>query len=162
MAQLTFASIPGFFDLADSTIIGGQPLTDDAIAKISHNAKFAAVRHESIYMGFYRNADVVPTPTSPVDGYAYTRAECLFFLIHASSLSPGAGFVVGQAAFPALAANAGAGNILATPYEMFIESSGSTGTPGKITLSNYYSTSGRVVEGTVTVYCLAMRSSAVG
>ncbi len=162
MAQLTFASIPGFFDLADSTIVGGQPLTDDAIAKVSHNAKFAAVRHESIYMGFYRNGDVVGVPVSPVDGYAYTRAECLFFLIHASTLSPAAGFVVGQASFPGLASQAGSGTIIATPYQMFIESSTSTGTPGRITLSNYYSTSGAVNEGTVAVYCLAMRSSVVG
>ena len=31
MSQLTMASIPGFFDIADSAIAGGQPLTDDSI-----------------------------------------------------------------------------------------------------------------------------------
>ncbi len=163
MSQLTFASIPGFFDLGDSTIVGGQPLTDDAISKISHNAKFAAVRVEPFYMGFYRNGDVVPTPVSPVDGYAYARVECLFFLIHASSAAPAAGFVAGQANFPALIAqSSGTGALIASPYRMFIESSTSTGTPGQITLSNYWTGNAEIFEGTVAVYCLAMRSSVVG
>ncbi len=161
MSQLTFSQIPGFFDIADSAIAGGQPLTDDTIAKISHNAKFGVVRIEPIYMGFYQNGNTVPTPVSPVDGYAYSRQECLFFLIHASTLSPGAGFAPGQALFPPLATNAGSGSILATPYQMFIQPS--TGpVPGQITLSNSYSTSGVVSEGTVAVYCLATRSSILG
>ncbi len=161
MSQLTFSQIPGFFDIADSAIAGGQPLTDDALAKISHNAKFGVVRVEPFYMGFFTNGNTVGTPVSPVDGYAYTRQECLFFLIHASTLSPGAGFVPGQALFPGLAANAGTGSILASPYQMFIQ--GSAGpTPGQVTLSNYYSTSGVVNEGTIAVYCLATRSSLLG
>lgn len=158
MSQLTFSSIPGFFDLADLTIVGGQPLTDDAIAKISHNAKFGAVRCEIIYMGFFSNGGVVPTPVSPVDGYAYSRGECLFWLIHASTLSPAAGFVQGQAGFPALANPAGSGGIVATPYQMFIQGS-TNATPGQVTVQNYYGTSGVVAEGTVAVYCAAQRSS---
>jgi hypothetical protein len=161
MSQLTIAQIPGFFDLADSSIVGGQPLTDDAIAKISHNAKFGTVRAEQFYMGFYQNGNIIPTPTSPVDGYAYSRAECLFFLIHASTLSPAAGFVPGQLLFPTLAANAGTGALLATPYQVYFQGSSGT-TPGQVTISNYYSTSGAVNEGTVAVYCLAQRSSVGG
>ena len=65
MSQLSFASIPGFFDLADVAIAAGQPLTDDSISKISHNAKFGVVRAEQFYMGFYRNGDVVPTAAPP-------------------------------------------------------------------------------------------------
>jgi hypothetical protein len=161
MSQLNFASIPGFFDLADSAIAAGQPLTDDAISKISHNAKFGAVRAEQFYMGFYANGNTVSRPVSPVDGYAYSYAECLFFLIHASSLSPAAGFVPGQALFPPTAPNAGAGALLASPYQMTIEPSGGTN-PGLVSLSNYYSTSGPVNEGTVAVYCLAQRLSVGG
>ncbi len=159
MAQLTFASIPGFFDLADSAIVGGQPLTDDAIGKISHNAKFGAVRCELFYMGFFRNGDIIPVPTSPVDGYVYQRSELLFFLIHASTLSPGAGFVPGQALFPGLANPAGQGTIVATPYVMFYVPS--TGPPpqGLVTLQNFYSISGAVNEGTVAVYGIGQRSS---
>src|SRR5579863_10202831 len=78
MSQMLMSSIPGFFDLADATIAGGQPLTDYALAKISHNAKFGAVRCEVIYMGFYGPGDTVNPPVSPVDGYAYAYAECLF------------------------------------------------------------------------------------
>ena len=79
MSQMLMSSIPGFFDLADSTIPGGQPLTDYALAKISHNAKFGAVRCEIIYMGFYGPGDTVAPPVSPVDGYSYSYAECLGF-----------------------------------------------------------------------------------
>jgi hypothetical protein len=161
MSQLTFASIPGFFDLADAAIAAGQPLTDDSISKISHNSKFGAVRAEQFYMGFYTNGNTVPSPVSPVDGYAYSRAECLFFLIHASSESPAAGFVPGQANFPALNPAAGSGSIVGTPFQMFIQPSTGT-TPGQITLQNYYSTSGAVNEGTVAVYCLAQRLSVGG
>ncbi len=74
MSQLLMASIPGFFDLADSTIAAGQPLTDYAILKISHNAKFAVSRHETIPMGFYGPGDTVPAPVSSVDGYTYSYA----------------------------------------------------------------------------------------
>jgi hypothetical protein len=161
MSQLTFSQIPGFFDVADSVIVGGQPLTDDALSKISHNAKFGVVRLEPFYMGFFTNGNTVPTPVSPVDGYAYSRAECLFFLIHASSLSPGAGFVPGQASFPGLAPNAGAGALLASPYQMFIQAS-TAPSPGQITLSNYYQTSGQVLEGTLAAYCLGTRLSVLG
>jgi hypothetical protein len=103
MSQLTFASIPGFFDLGDAAIAGGQALTDDAIAKISHNAKFGAVRCERIYMGFYKHGDTVGTPPSPVDGYAYTRAEIQYDFRVFSTRAPGLGFVSGQAARPPIA-----------------------------------------------------------
>lgn len=164
MSQLTFASIPGFFDLLDSTISAGQPLTDDAILKISHNAKFAAVRVEPFDMGYYANGNVVPTPASPVDGYAFSRQECLFFPVHASSLSPAAGFVPGQAGFPPLAPTQGSGGLLASPYVLTIEPSApaSGKSAGQITLQNYYSSSGAVSEGTVAVYCLAIRLSTAG
>src|SRR5437868_10026962 len=105
MSQLNFSAIPGFFDIVDSVLAGGQPLTDDAILKISHNAKFAAVRTEIIFMGYYRPGDTVPVPVSPVDGYTYSRTECMYLPLLASSRSPGAGFVSGQTSFPALATN---------------------------------------------------------
>src|SRR5690348_2138455 len=100
MSQLTFASIPGFFDIADTVIAAGQPLTDDAIQKISDNAKAAAVRNERIYMGFYKHGDTIGLPTSPVDGYAYQRAEVQYDWVRYSSRAPGGGFVSGQAAAP--------------------------------------------------------------
>lgn len=118
------SAIPGFFDLADSAIAGGQPLTDDSILKISHNAKFGAVRCEVIYMGFYASGNTVPTPSSPVDGYAYQRSECAFIPIFASSRQPTAGFVPGQASFPALSSgDLGTGNLLIVPYQLDVNDS---------------------------------------
>ncbi len=155
MSQLTFASIPGFFDIADSAIAGGQPLTDDSVAKISHNAKFAAVRVEPIYMGFYTSGNIVPTPVSPVDGYAYSRTECLYFLILASTRQPTAGFVPGQKLFPTLASqDVGSGTLVASPYQLFIDAA-----TGTLTVQMYFSSSGAANQGTVAAYCLAVRSS---
>jgi hypothetical protein len=101
MSQLTLSSIPGFFDLADSALAAGQPLTDDSLLKISHNAKFGTVRSKVIFMGFYANGNTVPTPIDPDDGYAYSRAECQFVWMIYSNRSPAPGFVPGQASPPA-------------------------------------------------------------
>jgi hypothetical protein len=109
MSQLTFSSIPGFFDLQDSAIASGQPLTDDAIQKISHNAKAGAVRNERIYMGFFKNGDVVGVPRSPVDGYQYSRSEVQYDFVRYAIRGPAGGFVSGQAARPAPANSQPAG-----------------------------------------------------
>lgn len=155
MSQLTMSAIPGFFDIGDSALAGGQPLTDDSILKISHNAKFAAVRCEVIYMGFYTSGNTVPTPTSPVDGYAYQRSECTFIPVLASSRQPAAGFVPGQATFPILAnSDLGTGNVLVTPYQLDVDDS-----TGVVTCQIYFSGNAAQNQGTVKVYCLSMRSS---
>src|SRR5579875_233055 len=145
MSQLTFTAIPGFFDLADSAIAGNQPLTDDSLQKISHNAKFAAVRCEVIFMGFYANGNTVPAPVSPVDGYVYSRAECVFIPV----------FVSGQASFPALAnADNYQGSLVAAPYELDINDA-----TGIVTCSVYGSSNGAQNQGTVKVYAVCQRSS---
>jgi len=155
MAQLTFSAIPGFFDLADSAIAGNQPLTDDSLQKISHNAKFAAVRCEVIYMGFYENGNTVPAPVSPVDGYTYQRSECLFIPVLASSRQPAPGFLAGQATFPALAnTDLGSGGLVAVPYELDIND-----VTGAVTCQVYFSTGGTQNQGTVKVYAVCQRSS---
>ena len=154
MSQLTLSSIPGF-DISDSALAGGQPLTDDTMLKISHNAKFAAVRTELLFMGFFQPGDAVPTPVSPVDGYAYSRAECLFLPILASSRSPAAGFVSGQKNFPVLASNdAGQGSLIVVPYQLDVNDA-----TGALTCQTYWSTSGAENQGVVKVYCVAVRSS---
>ena len=79
MAEFTLSAIPGFFDLADSALSAGQPVTDDSMLKISHNAKFGAVRSKLIFMGFYANGNTVPTPVDPDDGYAYSRRSASSF-----------------------------------------------------------------------------------
>jgi len=155
MSQLTMATVPGFFDIADSSIAGGQPLTDDSLLKISHNAKFAAVRCEVIYMGFYTSGNTVPTPISPVDGYAYQRSECAFIPIFVSSRQPAGGFVPGQSAFPTLANNdLGTGNVLIVPYSLDVNDA-----TGTVLCQVYFSGNAAQNQGTVKVYCIATRSS---
>ncbi|MGH9377154.1 MAG: hypothetical protein ACRD1I_00010 [Terriglobia bacterium] len=155
MSQLTFSAIPGFFDLADSAIAGNQPLTDDSLQKLSHNAKFAAVRCEIIFMGFYTSGNTVPTPASPVDGYVYSRGECMFIPAFVSSREPAAGFIPGQATFPALAnSDLGAGNLLTVPYILDINDAS-----GVLTCQVYFSGNGPQNQGTVKVYAICQRSS---
>ncbi|MGH9771335.1 MAG: hypothetical protein ACRD4Q_06520 [Candidatus Acidiferrales bacterium] len=155
MSQLTFNAIPGFFDLADSAIAGNQPLTDDSLQKISHNAKFAAVRCEIIYMGFFASGNTVPAPVSPVDGYVYQRSECMFMPILASTRAPAPGFISGQAGFPTLAnTDSYSGNLIAAPYELDINDA-----TGMVTCEVYGSTNGAQAQGTVKVYAVCQRSS---
>ena len=155
MSQLSLSAIPGFFDIADPVLSGGQPLTDDALLKLSHNAKFAAVRLEIVFMGYYQSGDTVPTPVSPVDGYTYSRAECMYLPVLVSSRSPAAGFVSGQTTFPALATNdPGQGSLVMMPYQLNISDS-----TGVLTCQTYWSTSGPENQGLVKIYCIAARSS---
>jgi hypothetical protein len=149
------SAIPGFFDLADGTIAGGQPLTDYALAKISHNAKFGAVRCEVIYCGFFGPGDTVSTPVSPVDGYAYSYAECLFLPILYSTRSPAGGYTPGQASPPALAnSDPGTGTLIVSPYQLDINDAN-----GKVTCQTYWSTSGAENQGTVKVMAICQRLS---
>lgn len=155
MSQLTFSAIPGFFDLADSAIAGNQPLTDDSLQKISHNAKFAAVRCEIIYMGFYASGSTVPPPVSPVDGYVYARSECMFIPVLASTRAPAPGFIIGQASFPVLAnSDTYSGNLIAAPYQLDINDA-----TGVLTCEVYGSANGAQAQGTVKVYAVCQRSS---
>jgi hypothetical protein len=155
MSQLTMAVQPGFTDLADSAIAGGQPLTDANIQAISHNAKFGVVRPEIFYMGFFTSGNTVPTPTSPVDGYAYARTECAYIPVFASSRQPAGVFVAGQAAFPSLAnTDLGTGSLVSVPYQLDINES-----TGILTCNVYFSGNASQAQGTVKVYCVAMRSS---
>jgi hypothetical protein len=87
MAQLIWSTVPGAVDLPDSNLAADQPLTDYSLTKISNNAKFAAVRPETFY-GWYRNGETVQIPTSPVDGYVYTRSELEYEVAAWCSRSP--------------------------------------------------------------------------
>jgi len=114
MSQLTWAQINGFFDLADAVLDPDQPVTDDLLKKINHNAKAAAVRCEIIYMGFYKHGNTVGVPVSPVDGEQYLRSEVMNVWTMYSNRAPGAGFTPGQAAAPSQA-NSQAGALYNCP-----------------------------------------------
>ncbi len=155
MAQLSFAAIPGFVDIPDTAIAADQPLTDDSIQKISHNAKFGAVRCEVIFMGFFQPGATVGVPSSPVDGYAYAQGEVAYIPILASTRSPAGGFVNGQKTFPSLAnSDTYTGNLVASPYVLDINDS-----TGVLSCQVYGSTNGAQSQGTVKVYAICQRSS---
>lgn len=90
MAQLTWATQPGAVDLPDTNLAADQPVTDYSLQKISNNAKFAAVRPETFY-GWYKNGETVLIPTSPVDGYVYSRQELEYDVAAWDSRSPASG-----------------------------------------------------------------------
>jgi len=155
MSQLTLASIPGFFDIADSALAAGQPVTDDSLLKISHNAKFAAVRGKIIYMGFYHHGDTVPTPTDPDDGYAYARAECQFLWMIYSNRAPGAGFIPGQQVPPAQSSSQ-TGPLYNFPGGWDVNDA-----TGAVTCRTSYWTGTETVtnDGIIKVYAACQRSS---
>ena len=105
MAQMIMSAEPDFFDLPDSSFAVDQPVTDDLLVKLNHNAKFGAVRCEYIFMGYYKHGDTVPVPASPVDGYGYSRDELLFDFRLVSTRGAGATFVSGQATPPPIASS---------------------------------------------------------
>jgi hypothetical protein len=145
-----------FNDLPDSSLVANKALTQVVMQALAHNGFFAAVRCEFFDMGYYRDADAVPAPVSPVDGYVYKLAECLFILILASSRQPDNGqFTPGQATFPVLANNdVGNGNLIVAPYELLIDP-----TTGRVTCEMYFSDSGVAHQGTVRVVCVGQRLS---
>jgi hypothetical protein len=106
MSQLTYSTVPAPTDVADSTFDAGLPLVWQALAQISDNARLAAVRPELIYMGWYKDGDLLPLPISPVDGYVYERAE-VRNLIQGFSTQPPIVFTSGQATRPALGPSQG-------------------------------------------------------
>jgi hypothetical protein len=110
MSQLTWATVPGAVDIPDSNLAADQPVTDYSLTKISNNAKFAAVRPETFY-GWYKHGETVKLPTSPVDGYHYSRAELEYEIAAWCSRSP-SGATNGAATKPARQnANDGPGSL---------------------------------------------------
>jgi len=115
MAQLTWATVPGAVDIPDANLAADQPVTDYTLTKISNNAKFAAVRPETFY-GWYKHGESVALPTSPVDGYHYTRAELEYEIAAFCTRLP-IGATNGATAKPAMASgNSGAGNLYWTDF----------------------------------------------
>jgi hypothetical protein len=156
MSQLVFSSIPGFNDIPDAAIAGGVPLTDDSIQKISHDAKFGAVRCEIIFMGFYGHGDTIPTPTSPVDGYPFARAECGFVWSIYSNRSRVMPYTPGQQ-YPPPQSNSQPGVLYNFPGDWDIND-----LTGVVNLRTTYWSSGTetvTTDGIIKVYCFAQRSS---
>src|SRR6266700_332866 len=104
-SQLKMVQLASYLPLPDANLAADTPVTQGTMLTLSHNAKFAAVRLEAIPCGFFANGNIVPAPVSPVDGYAYTREECIFKWEMYSNRRPALGFTPGQLTRPADAAS---------------------------------------------------------
>lgn len=63
----------------DSTLLGpGDPCRTDLMVQINKNVREAVARPEMFDAGDFNDGDTVPLPTSGIDGYTYTRAECIY------------------------------------------------------------------------------------
>jgi hypothetical protein len=109
-------------------------------------------------MGYYVNGNQVPTPVSPVDGYAYSYDECGFewtFATMAPVFSNNAvvngPFTPGTKYFPTLGSTGGA-MPLVVPYETFISQQ------GQVTCL-VYTNNGSQAWGALRVVCTATRQS---
>ncbi len=112
MSQLVLSSVPTFSDLADSAIAQDVVVTDTMLQTISKNAKYGMVRPERILMGYFQHNDVIPLPTSPVDGYTYIAGEASYEFQRYCTRLPASGFVSGQKGPPPIASsNSGEGNL---------------------------------------------------
>jgi len=76
--DLILATTPSYSDIADTTFYQDEPLEQADAQQMNENAKFAVVSTEAIYMGEFVDADTVPRPISPADGYVYAYANCVF------------------------------------------------------------------------------------
>ncbi len=77
MPSLTLASAPGFTELSASNFDAGNTASDTDMKALNADAKFAAVRNEQFW-GYVRNGETIALPTSPADGYVYSRSELLY------------------------------------------------------------------------------------
>jgi hypothetical protein len=155
MLQLNISSIPGFTDVPDANLAAHEFVTDDALVKISQNAKFGAVRSERIFMGYYQNGDKVNPPVSPVDGYPYDISELQFDYILYSTRAPANGFVSGQGAPPVLAAS--------QPANLYWPRANVDDATGAVSIQvSYYKPGGAETistDGVLKVYANAVRAS---
>jgi hypothetical protein len=84
---LTLSAPPGFNDLSDSQLAANSPALGIQMAKVYENSVFSMVRTE-VFSGIYANGDTVSLPVSPIDGYAYSRNELLYFWTIRNSTDP--------------------------------------------------------------------------
>jgi hypothetical protein len=151
VAQLTFANIPGFADLDPNTFSPTAPVTDVAMKQLNENAKGGCVRPEEIYMGWFKNGDVVPLPVSPVDGYIYSRTEVRYQIVAETTQPPGAGFVSGQKLRPA------AGSASGTAING--HSADVDDQTGTVAINTFYNSGGSTTDGMVKVVAVCTRLS---
>lgn len=69
---------PGFGDIPISAFTPGQPLTASVVSQLAKNVKTAGYAIEFFGPTNHAQGDTVALPTSPTDGYTYSRQELLY------------------------------------------------------------------------------------
>jgi hypothetical protein len=141
---LTLSAIPGFSDLSNSVLVATDPARGLHVEQISSNATFGKVRIE-IFHDLYFDGDTVPTPVSPIDGYVYSRSECMYFYNIAVSTNKDTGWIQigsGSLWFTNWFVNQGTGEVSSLEWYR------NTGSGGTRTPTN---------DGQIIVYTIAQR-----
>lgn len=68
-----------FTEVDPTEFFPGNPLPYNSLQQLDINARQAALTPEMFGPTTYKDGDYVTLPTSPVDGYTYSRAECVYF-----------------------------------------------------------------------------------
>jgi len=69
---------PGYADIPINAFMPGQPLAASVVSQLAKNVKTSAYAVEFFGVTNHANGDTIATPTSPTDGYAYSRQELLY------------------------------------------------------------------------------------
>lgn len=77
-ADLVMATSPSYSAITAGWIAQDKPLTQQLARGLNDDAKFSVVNREVFYLGEYYDGQTVTLPTSAIDGYTYTAAECKF------------------------------------------------------------------------------------
>lgn len=156
IAPVVITTVRGFLDIPDAQLAAGQVFTDDIAVNLNQNARFGMVRSETIFMGFWKHGDTVPSPLSPVDGYAYDPTEVLYQCMLYSPRAPGVGFVSGQTSVPVIAAG--------QPTNVYWFACDINDANGLVDITISYFQQGKIPEtithdGMVKVYAICQRQS---
>ena len=67
-----------FFEIPITKFVPGQPLTEEVVTQLAQNVKEGCYAVEFFGPTNHVNGDTISLPTSPTDGYNYTREELLY------------------------------------------------------------------------------------
>ena len=87
-AGITATGTVSFTDLNANVFLPGKPPLDDDALVMVRNSKFAALRPE-FFITTQAHGTTVPLPTSPIDSYAYARAELIYLYARSDTAAPG-------------------------------------------------------------------------
>jgi len=149
--SLTLVAAPGFTEIPDANFNAGNPLSDSDLKNLNAAAKFAAVRGEQFW-GFYKHGETVAVPTSPADGYVYSRSELIYVASFFNTGSYG-GALAGTQVAPVPGATSQPGTVL--QFGCFVD----PGT-GVVSCAVAYfngSTQHNTTDGIVVVTTIALR-----